>query len=186
MASGSFLPQLRDESGQTVGEMADRIGLRFAGDGGEGDGGEGDGAELRLAGDIKVSWKWKSDWRLSNTNSNEDEEYRQVLSQVHYYLNTSGLRYGYILTDREFVAVRRKGIRWGDIEVSPSVLWQGGGCGGMNVALGIWLIHMLSQGSDWEAPTFPRPAPVSHDEVDGYVEDSDDDDSDCSDDDYEP
>jgi hypothetical protein len=57
----------------------------------------------------------------------------------------------------------------------------------MNVALGIWLIHMLSPGSDWEAPTFPRPElTVSQDEVDGSMEDSDDDDSDCSDDDYEP
>ncbi|KAF8242955.1 hypothetical protein K440DRAFT_664446 [Wilcoxina mikolae CBS 423.85] len=158
-----------DNEGRAVGADADRVGLLEP------------GRELRLVGDIKPSWKWQSTWRHAPLHSANDTEYRQVLSQVHYYMNASGVRYGYILTDREFLVVMRHGKTFADIVVSEVVNWED--ASGMNVALAIWYLHMLATDSPWKAPTLERPVPEAENFADTAMHEGDsDDDGDSSDD----
>ncbi|KAL4982798.1 hypothetical protein BDW68DRAFT_191853 [Aspergillus falconensis] len=65
----------------------------------------------RALGDLKVSWK-------------RDSSMRQVLAQVSFYMRQHGARYGYILTNTEFVAVKR-----------------------LEVLLALWYIGMLAAGN---------------------------------------
>ena len=48
--------------------------------------------ELLLVGDVKVSWKFSSQWRTETTRSLQNE-YRQVVSQLHHYIVDGELRY---------------------------------------------------------------------------------------------
>lgn len=63
-------------------------------------------SQNRGSGDLKVSWKWSSSMRLSPVLV-ELNEYKQVLAQVNFYMGQHGTRYGFILTNTEFVAVKR-------------------------------------------------------------------------------
>lgn len=45
--------------------------------------------------DLKVSWKWNSTMRFSQV-AYDLKEYKQVLSQVNFYMDQHGTRYGYI------------------------------------------------------------------------------------------
>jgi len=143
-----------DQDGQSIvgGSAGDRIAVAVPSN------------EIRLVGDIKPSWNWKSNWRMS-ANEREDENFRQVLSQVAYYMNDKGVRYGYVITDAEFVAVRRLGRRYGDVEVSPAVPWREGE---MSVAFALWaVLTMAAEDDGWTAPRFARsliPTEVSEDD----------------------
>ncbi|KAF8537617.1 hypothetical protein BDD12DRAFT_911321 [Trichophaea hybrida] len=112
-----------DQTGKSVpqGSDADRIGTNYTTDDGE--------PRIQLVGDVKPSWNWKADWRHAPADTPEHVEYRQVLSQVHFYMNEKGTRYGYILTDREFVALERDAQVYGNLMVSDVVTWDRGGCG---------------------------------------------------------
>ncbi|KAF8533761.1 hypothetical protein BDD12DRAFT_897974 [Trichophaea hybrida] len=107
-------------------------------------------------------------------------------AQVHYYMNMSGVRYGYILTDREFLVVMRQGRTFADIVVSEVVNWEGA-CG-LNIALAIWYLHMLATDSLWEATTLERPVPEEEDFADTemYEGDSDDDGDNSEDGNFSP
>jgi hypothetical protein len=69
-------------------------------------------------------------------------------------MNVHGTRYRYILTDQEFVAIQRRGKKFGDIMVSNPVPWGGGE---MLLALAMWFLHKLAtEDTAWHAPTFER------------------------------
>jgi hypothetical protein len=136
-----------DRHGGSDQSSADRVGILYP------------AGQLRLVGEIKVSWKWSSTWRTAKPDTVKSTEFRQVLSQVHYYMNVHGTRYGYVLTDREFVAIKRVGEQFGDIMISKAVRWRGGGCGGMSLALASWFLHKLAaEETGWDAPYCPRSA----------------------------
>jgi len=101
-------------------------------------------------------------------------------------MNVSGVRYGYILTDREFLVVMRQGRTFADIVVSEVVNWEGA-CG-LNIALAIWYLHMLATDSPWEAPTLEWPVPEEEDFADTemYEGDSDDDGNNSEDGNFSP
>jgi hypothetical protein len=67
-------------TGRTLegGSDADRAGIHY---------GKSDQEVIRLVGDVKTSWNWRTEWRKSSRGSREEKEYRQVISQVHYYMN---------------------------------------------------------------------------------------------------
>jgi len=92
-------------------------------------------------------------------------------------MNVSGVRYGYILTDREFLVVMRQGRTFADIVVSE-----------LNIALAIWYLHMLATDSPSEAPTLERPVPEEEDFADTemYEGDSDDDGDNSEDGNFSP
>lgn len=112
---------------------------------------------VRLVGDLKPSWNFQSSWRDAEMGSKKEEVYRQALSQVLFYIKQRGVRYGYVLTDREFAAVKRVGREYGDIEVAKGVAWVHGE-GELSVALGLFGLHMLAARNDeWELPGIERP-----------------------------
>ncbi|KAA8895096.1 hypothetical protein FN846DRAFT_922551 [Sphaerosporella brunnea] len=134
--------RLLDRPGHEVaGIKADRIGLKFP------------AREIRVVGDTKVSWKWRSEWRHAPLDSHHDLEYRQVLSQVHSYMNANGCEWGYVLTDREFVAVERGDVS-GDIRVGEAVAWEASGS--WNVAFATSFLHALAAGDEWHQPQAAR------------------------------
>jgi hypothetical protein len=124
---------------------ADRVGIHQA------------SKQIRAVGEMKVSRKWSWSFHTAATKTARNTEFRQVLSQIHHYMNVHGTRYGYILTDQEFVAIQRGGKKFGDIRVSKPVLWGGNGAGEMSLALAMWFLHKLAtEDKAWHAPTFPR------------------------------
>lgn len=75
-------------------------------------------------GDIKPHWKWNSGRR---TGSRSDQrEYCQVLSQVNFYMIQRQSRYGFVLTDREMVAIRRLDDN-GNLQLSRQIQWDAKG-----------------------------------------------------------
>jgi hypothetical protein len=139
-----------DQTGKSVpqGSDADRIGTNYTTNDGE--------PRIQLVGDVKPSWNWKADWRHAPADTPEHVEYRQVLSQVHFYMNEKGTRYGYILTDSEFVALERDAQVYGNLMVSDVVTWDRRGCGGMTLAMALFAIHRMAT-SNWTAPILDRP-----------------------------
>jgi hypothetical protein len=111
---------------------------------------------LRTVGEVKPSWNWSSAWCEQPRKSPLFRQYRQALAQLHYYMNRAGLRYGYHLTDREVVAVRRDRLTFGKLEVSEAVRWDGGGCGGMTVAMAIFAVHWMGVREAHAAAVLPR------------------------------
>ncbi|KAL1845564.1 hypothetical protein Plec18170_009699 [Paecilomyces lecythidis] len=105
----------------------------------------------RLPGDIKPSYKWSLGQRNS-PNPSVQMEFKQVLSQVNFYMRQHHARYGFILTDAELVAVRRLD-RNGNLELSASIPWTTTGTASqprLTVLLGLWYLGMLAANDqDW-------------------------------------
>ncbi|EDP49851.1 hypothetical protein KXW98_007105 [Aspergillus fumigatus] len=102
----------------------------------------------RGPGDLKVSWKWKSSLRFSRVEADQNE-YKQVLSQVNFYMKQHGARYGYILTNTEFVAVKRLNSN-GRLAVANPIPWTSGSIGQPSVLLGLWYLGMLvAENNNW-------------------------------------
>ncbi|PGH33761.1 hypothetical protein GX50_03418 [[Emmonsia] crescens] len=99
----------------------------------------------RLPGDIKPSYKWSMGLRNHPTPSKRTE-FKQVLSQVNFYMKQHHARYSFILTDRELVAVRRLD-RNGNLQLSDSIPWTARGTASqpqLTVLLGLWYLSMLA------------------------------------------
>ncbi|KAJ5578127.1 uncharacterized protein N7459_007091 [Penicillium hispanicum] len=96
----------------------------------------------RAPGDLTVSWKWRSSMRDSEIRRDR-HEYKQTLAQVNFYMKQHGARYGFILTDAEFVAVKRLNAN-GYLAVAEAVPWKSGGMGNFSVLLGLWYLGMLA------------------------------------------
>jgi hypothetical protein len=75
------------------------------------------------------------------------EEFRQALSQVnYYYMKQHHARYGYILTDRELVAMQRRD-RNGNLDLSSRIPWSRQGTAQQpqsTVLLALWYLGMLA------------------------------------------
>jgi hypothetical protein len=70
-----------------------------------------------LVGDIKLHSGWKhSMWRHVDS---QGADFRQVLSQVNFYMTQNACKYGFVITEREVVAVYRPG-RKGLLKLSGS------------------------------------------------------------------
>jgi hypothetical protein len=109
--------------------------------------------KLRVVGDYKVSWKWSSRWREEPEYSAEDIEYRQVLSQVHHYMLRNECRWGYVMTDREFVAIERVEGCFGALRVAEAVPWERGDDDEWGLPLALWYLHaMAGEDDDWYMP----------------------------------
>jgi hypothetical protein len=109
--------------------------------------------KLRVVGDYKVSWKWSSRWREEPEYSAEDIEYRQVLSQVHHYMLRNECRWGYVMTDREFVAIERVEGCFGALRVAEAVPWKRGDDDEWGLPLALWYLHaMAGEDDDWYLP----------------------------------
>lgn len=102
----------------------------------------------RCPGDLKVSWKWASAWRAS-LDTGQAKEYRQVLSQVNFYMKQNGARYGFIITDTELVPVKRLSEN-GHVAVATAIPWTQRGPGKLTVVLGLWYLGMLAASNNWE------------------------------------
>lgn len=138
--------QITDQEGDSLraGSKGDRIGTTPTG-------------QIRLVGDLKPSWNWRSEW-AEEEDLTLKEQYLQVLSQVHYYMNQKECRWGYVLTDREFVVVEREGREYGRVRVSGSVKWEGGG-EGLTLGLAMWYVCMLAaEDGGWRVEGCERPA----------------------------
>ncbi|KAI9824124.1 MAG: hypothetical protein M1819_001079 [Sarea resinae] len=99
----------------------------------------------RLPGDIKPSWKWHMGLQNSPLNTAR-EEFRQALSQVNYYMNQHHSRYGFILTDRELVAIRKQDTH-GNLDLSDPIPWRTVGDGQapiLTLPLALWYLGMLA------------------------------------------
>ena len=66
----------------------------------------GDEYAMRFPLEVKLSASWKPEWRTSMV-LRERKEYRQVLSQIHYYMDQWECRYGGVLTDQGLVLIKR-------------------------------------------------------------------------------
>ncbi|KZT24993.1 hypothetical protein NEOLEDRAFT_1242079 [Neolentinus lepideus HHB14362 ss-1] len=118
----------------------------------------------RLPGEVKVSWKWSSDMvQRQPGNDDVNTEYKQVLSQLLFYMKEHTCRWGYIITNKEVVCARRQAGQDNSIEISdgipltrhkkPSQNWSLGrrvnnrypkAQGKLTALLAIWYIHMLA------------------------------------------
>ena len=112
---------------------------------------------MRLVGEAKLSWNYNSNWCQGQDPAERDTA-RQVLSQIVFYMSEWDLRYGFITTDQEFVAVRRVGSNYGDIEISKGIPWTSSGGRGMTVSFAIFMLYLKA----------------SHDRIYKYVHDNDD------------
>jgi hypothetical protein len=73
----------------------------------------------RGVGEVKLYRKFKAEYRYSR-DPYEVSEYRQVLSQLQYYMNERNSRYGFVITERELLAIRRT-PKFGWLEVSHPI-----------------------------------------------------------------
>lgn len=105
----------------------------------------------RCPGDLKVSWKWGSNWGNSAL-SGERTEYLQVLAQVNFYMKQHNARYGFVLTDTELVPIKRLDAN-GNLLLGQAIQWQAAGPARLTVALGLWYLGMLAASdNDWQLP----------------------------------
>lgn len=98
----------------------------------------------RAPGEMKPSYKWASE--MSGGTQREEQQFFQALSQLNYYMKQHSSRYGFMLTNCEFVAVKRGSTR-GVLHLADPVDWTASGTvtsPQMTVALGIWYLGMLA------------------------------------------
>lgn len=104
----------------------------------------------RAPGDLEPSWKWST--QRQYRSDKDKKEFKQVLSQVNFYMVQHHARYGFVLTDRELVAIRRLDGN-GNLELSDSIRWDAQGTANhpvLTVALALWYIGMLaSNNQNW-------------------------------------
>ncbi|PWY68868.1 hypothetical protein BO83DRAFT_390659 [Aspergillus eucalypticola CBS 122712] len=99
----------------------------------------------RVPGDAKPSYKWSFALKNHLKPSSRDE-FKQALSQVNYYMKLHHARYGFIITDRELVAIRRLDED-GNLELSTPIPWTAKGTASeprLTVLLGVWYLGMLA------------------------------------------
>ncbi|GKZ38566.1 hypothetical protein AbraIFM66950_010849 [Aspergillus brasiliensis] len=77
------------------------------------------------------------------------EQYKQVLAQVNFYMGQHKARHGFVLTNTELVAIKRIDTN-GRLAVSSAIPWTAGGHGQLTVLMGIWYLGMLAaEGTNW-------------------------------------
>ena len=99
----------------------------------------------RLPGDCKPSYKWE--WNLWNSqDATEQLEFRQALSQVNFYMNQHHTRYGFIVTDRELVAIKKMNNNGHLLLSRPILIAQQGNVHQPRLTslLALWYLGMLA------------------------------------------
>lgn len=104
----------------------------------------------RAPGDVKPSWKWRTTMAMGSPT--ERREFKQVLSEVNWYMRQQNSRYGFVVTDLEMVAIRRLDDN-GRLELSTPIPWgtAGGAQPHLTILLALWYLGMLAaqnQGPD--------------------------------------
>lgn len=102
------------------------------------------GRSNRAPGVIKPSYKWSTALRNSALGGDRDE-FMQGLSELNFYMDQHNAHYGFLLTDRELVAIRKIGV--GRIELSDSIPWTAQGNAAqprLTVLLSLWYLGMLA------------------------------------------
>lgn len=102
-----------------------------------------DSTRHRLPGTMRLSWEWNSTFQ--DGEPSEQNAYQSAVSTLEWYMRHRTSRYGFILTDAEFVAVRR--MENGDLQLSAPIAW--GTCGSfenpeLTVLLALWYLGMLA------------------------------------------
>ncbi|KAL3469733.1 hypothetical protein BJX99DRAFT_264922 [Aspergillus californicus] len=103
----------------------------------------------RAVGIVELSRKFNSDMRTGNAT--QQQTYKRYLAHLNYYMSTSGSRYGFILTNRELVVVRRCVGGITSLEVADPVEWYMGGTEdrpALTILLALWYIGMLAAKDD--------------------------------------
>ncbi|KKZ61735.1 hypothetical protein EMCG_03764 [[Emmonsia] crescens] len=77
------------------------------------------------------------------------KEYRQVLSQVNFYMKQNDARYSFIITDTELVPVKRVSEN-GHLTIVTAISSTQRGPGQLIILLGLWYLGMLAASSNWE------------------------------------
>jgi len=86
----------------------------------------------RIPGDVKCEWKIRREMMPPYPESLGEEEEanilntwmkeaEKVISQIHYYMDKHETRYGYIVTNKTCIFLRRRGTGWGHIDISPAI-----------------------------------------------------------------
>ncbi|KZF19889.1 hypothetical protein L228DRAFT_250310 [Xylona heveae TC161] len=99
----------------------------------------------RAPGDFKPSYKWSRDFENS-PNPATERQFKQALSQVNFYMRQNNTRYGFLLTNRELVAIQ-KPDNTGRLLLSPQIPWEAQGNPAqpqMTVILALWYLGMLA------------------------------------------
>lgn len=111
--------------------------------------GDRDSSRHRVPGAVRPSWQWDSSFAL---RPDGQHAYRAGLATLNWYMSHRGSRYGFMLTDKELVAVRR--MENGDLQLSASILWRTWGTyqnPELTLFLGLWYLGMLaSRDDEWK------------------------------------
>ncbi|CRL29113.1 unnamed protein product [Penicillium camemberti] len=97
----------------------------------------------RLPGDLKPSWKWSHSMQ---NNVVDQLEFRKPLAQVNWYMKQHNTQFGFLLTDRELVPIRRLNDN-GDLRLANPIPWTRSGTSQdpeLTVALGLWYLGMMA------------------------------------------
>jgi len=92
----------------------------------------------------------------------------KVLSQVHGYMDQHEARYGYILTERELICLRRKDTGWGQLEIAAPISHTTIPCaetGTFNSKYALFYLHWVVAHDDssmgWRLRSFGREPDVT-------------------------
>ncbi|RAK86068.1 hypothetical protein BO79DRAFT_271216, partial [Aspergillus costaricaensis CBS 115574] len=99
----------------------------------------------RLPGEIKPSYKWSRALQDAPREYGQTQ-FLQALSQINWYMEQNETQYGFILTDRELVAIKRLDDD-GRLELSETVPWSTRGSEEsprLTVLLALWYLGMLA------------------------------------------
>jgi hypothetical protein len=121
----------------------------------------------RCPGELKPSIKFGTTMKNSADPYQRKQAYLTVYSQLHHYMNAHSAKTGYILTDKELIAMKRYGDEWGLVKVSKPIPFHPTKCGALNAKIALWFLvsrygcHM----TEWCYESFENP-PVVHQTVD--------------------
>lgn len=96
-----------------------------------------------IVGDFKRAGKFS--WQMLNRAYNDEDkrEPQRVMNQIHDYMDMHHNRFGYILTERELIMLRRRNDneRWGQLDFSPSIPVSAPE-GQLNALMVLWYFHV--------------------------------------------
>ena len=104
----------------------------------------------KIPGDAKLSAKINHAMLPPNGKEyhrgRRNAEAKKVLSQIHGYMDRHEARYGYIVTDKELIFLRRREGRWGQLDIAPPVkhnVWPNPSKGILNSKYVLFYFHWV-------------------------------------------
>lgn len=102
----------------------------------------------RCSDDLKVSWKWESEYRISSM-SEDRREFLQVLSQINYYMRQHRARYAFVLSDTELISIKRLDEN-DNLLIAQIISWEAKRSERLTILLRLWYLEMLdATNNDW-------------------------------------